>query len=466
MNRRPDREDAVARALDILPPGDPAASDPRLVRDEALAEEARATREAAADLWLAVSPLRAAPPEVLHSVMDKIGLPAAEAPVPRVRRLAPLLAASGWAAAIAVTVCLWPRHGGEGTRIADSGPKDTSAKASNRDLGADASADGSPAELNASTARLRRDYANLQKVVEMMRRSELATLPRVLSLSTPGSPRRTPEESRQQMFQKMYQIVANSFRDQMEVHNSPAGDAEADFVIERGYMQPGMDLADDNIVLRHRNFPEQAWQERGFWRSGAGEYYDPLRHLLWTPDPLTNSFLGRRAAEGSVDLAGFQQPEQGPGNVKVDLAKNEPEGFLLDDPVTKKAEVVIDGVKPPKEGHEQRIEWTDASGASGTIPVVLASSTATANPNGSGAMIFLNGGYQYLTVPGGPFMWNSALGIGQGNFSGLDVVSSGGVATVMASFSTTSAVTSFQLVEVPIGGLQTGAGRIIVSGGN
>jgi hypothetical protein len=459
MNR-PDREDAVARALDMLPPGDPAASDPRLVRDPELAEEARATREAVADLWLAVSPLRAAPPEVLHSVMDKIDLPAAETPGPKRRRLAPLLAASGWAAAAAVAICLWPRHAGEGSGsgIAGSVPKAPPSKASARgDL--ESLAESGSAGIDLHTERLRREYASMQKAMEMMRRSELATLPRVMSLTTPGSPRRSPEESRKQMFQKMFQIVSNSFRDQLDVYDGEEGD-KADFVIEHGYMQPGMDLANDDIVLRHRNFPEYAWQERGFWHSDDGSYYDPARHLLWEPDPAGGGFLGRRATEDSL-VGSYTKPDQAANIAKVDPPKSQPEGFVLEDPVTKKAEVVIDQVPAPRVGFEQRIQWTDASGASGTIPVVAAASASTASTNGNGAVYFTSGSNRYLTLAGGPFQWNGNAGFDAGTAAANS-------STVMASFSTTSTVTSFQLIEVP---LQAGAGAgsqgtVIVAGGN
>ena len=90
-------EDATARALDLLPHDDPARSDPRLVRDAKCLEEIRATQEAAADVWLATSPLRAAPPEVLSSLMSKV-----ESRTPLAHRnvkFFPWLAASGWVAA-------------------------------------------------------------------------------------------------------------------------------------------------------------------------------------------------------------------------------------------------------------------------------------------------------------------------------------------------------------------------------
>jgi hypothetical protein len=262
------------------------------------------------------------------------------------------------------------------------------------------------------------------------------------------------------MFQKMYQIVANSFRDQLEVNNCPPDDPEAKFVIERGYMQPGMDLANENIVLRHRDFPEESWQERGFWRSADGEYYDPLRHLLWTPDPAVGGFLGRKTPETSLDLASFTRAEDLPSIAKADAPKGEPEGFVLEDPVTRKAEVVIDQVPPPKEGHEQKIYWTDASGASGMIPVVFASSATTTSTNGNGAVSFTNGANRYLNLAGGPFQWIGEPATGAYGAPPTYANSS----TVLASFSPTAAVTSFQLVELPIQGV-AGTQSIIVSGG-
>ena len=101
-----DIADATARALDLLAPGDPARSDPRLVRDPRLAKEMRLTREAAAAVWLAVSPLEVAPPEVLQAVLEEISPHAAS--MEKARSYLPWLAASGWAAAAAVAFFLWP----------------------------------------------------------------------------------------------------------------------------------------------------------------------------------------------------------------------------------------------------------------------------------------------------------------------------------------------------------------------
>jgi len=100
-------------------------------------------------------------------------------------------------------------------------------------------------------------------------------------------------------------------------------------VIERGYMQPGMDLANDGIVLRHLNFPEDSWQERGFWRSVDGSYYDPARHLLWEPDPQAGGFVGRRTPEASLNVAAYTRPPEATTLAKVDPPKSQPRASCL-----------------------------------------------------------------------------------------------------------------------------------------
>jgi hypothetical protein len=117
--RRNSLEDATAKALDLLPYDDVGRSDPRLLRDAKCLEEIRVVQEAAADVWLATSPLRAAPPEVLSSLMAKV-----EARTPLAHRhvkFFPWLAASGWVAA-AVTFLLWPRDGEKDSAVASVDP--------------------------------------------------------------------------------------------------------------------------------------------------------------------------------------------------------------------------------------------------------------------------------------------------------------------------------------------------------
>jgi hypothetical protein len=426
---RPDREDAVARALDILPPGDPAASDPRLLRDPALLEEARAAREAAADVWLAVSPLRAAPPDVLHSVMDKIGLPQAASPE-RKLKLAPLLAASGWAAAAAVAICLWPRgqqlQNPGSVVIHETPPTKSSLRDSESPVARSVSAGPGATPQQREIERLRKRVAALREV-------EASAAPRIMSLTAPGVPRRTPEETNKRLSSALISALKNT----LEAESGAPGDPAA-LVIQRGWLPEGLVAPEDGKAIRHLNFPEESWQENQLLRAADGSYLDPARQIVWTREGSGSTFVGRKTTE-ETDLAAYKQPEE-TQTVAAVTTRTEPEGFVIEDPLTHQAEVVIDQVPPPAAGNQHRIVWYDASGASGSMSVEAFN---TLNPAGgaahparpafenasASAPPFANGGMLLFTIP---------------NVGGL---------------------TSFQLVESPI--IPNGSpARVIVEGGH
>jgi hypothetical protein len=438
---RPDREDAVARALDILPPGDPAASDPRLLRDPALAEEARAAREAAADVWLAVSPLRAAPPDVLHSVMDKIGLPQA-APPERKLKLAPLLAASGWAAAAAIAICLWPR----GTQLQNPGSvvireSPPATKASNRDT---ASPLVPSAVAGPEAARQQREIERLRKRVAALREVEAASSPRIMSLTAPGKPRLSAEETHQ----RLSSALISAFKSILEAESGAPGDPAA-LVIQRGWLPEGLVVPDDGRAIRHLNFPEDSWQAHGLLRAPDGSYLDQARQIVWTREGTGGSVFVGRKTTGETDIAAYKPPDE--ADPVVALAnRTEPEGFVVEDPVNGNAEVLIDQVPQPAEGTRHEIIWQDASGASGSIPV---NSVAAANRAGG------------FSAPGGPhFYGNSAAQAGGAGNASLTPISAGGM--MLFTIPNVNGLTSFQLVEVPLIPTSTSVpARIIVSGG-
>ncbi len=439
---KPDREDAVARALDILPTGDPSASDPRLLRDPALQEEARAAREAAADVWLAVSPLRAAPPDVLHSVMDKIGLPQAAMPERRIR-IAPLLAASGWAAAAAIAFCLWPHRPSSQTPVIVAEPPAPASKSSDRDRRATVSA--APGRAPAlEDHRLEQEVARLKKRFAAFRESESAIAPRVMSLSAPGTSRKTPEETRQ----RVRAALSGGLRSSMEIESGAPSDPAA-LVIERGYLPDGLGAPDEGTILRHRNFPQESWEELGLMRSDDGAYYDPSRHLLWTREPSGTSFVGKKV-DKDADLSAYKPPDEIASVTKAPY-RAEPEGFVIEDPMTNQAEVMIDQVPPPAEGNEQKIVWVDATGATGSMTVnALTMSTANAGAAASGNTgIPLASGSPTVFYPFNNFFPADGSGLGTLFFT---IPNSGGLR-------------SFQLIESSILGNAGVAPRVIVSGG-
>jgi hypothetical protein len=412
---RTDREDAVARALDILPPGDEARSDPRLLRDPDLAEEARLTREAAADLWLAVSPLRAAPSDVLHSVMAKVS--ATPSSARRGRRFVPWLAASGWAAAAAVAIVLWPR----GAETISAPDKEVTARQGISPQREEAvTGESSSGKQAPDDRQLRKELMKLRGSLARINSEALLTAPRVMSLSSPGSVQRTPEEARE----RVWAVLTGALRSALEAESGAPGDPAA-LVIERGWLPEGVTAPEDGGVIRHRNFPEESWQELGLMKSDEGSYFDPVKNLVWTQDPEGRGFIGRKATEQD-NLTVYKQADSTAAIAK-NQPRTQPEGFVIEDPVTNKAQVVIDQVPAPAEGREQLVMWTDSSGSQGSMTVASSKGAVALNAasarNGVTAPMYFQSG-------------TSNFGLMQG--------------TMVFSIPNSGGVRSFQLVESSI----------------
>ncbi len=423
-----DLADATARALDLLPPGDSARSDPRHVRDPRLAAESRLTREAAADVWLAVSPLHIAPPEVLHAVMENIRPRAVNASP--AHRYLPWLAASGWAAAAGITLLLWPQS--DPTHSAVTAALSVSTKGKTMLPPGPSEPPPTPATRD---VRLRREIVRLQERLALMGNKTLPA-PQVLGLHAPGAPRRTPEQVRQ----RVQSILTAALRSALEAESGALSDA-AELVIERGWPVPYGDGA-----VRHRHFPESTWQELGLLRSENGEYYDPAKGTIWTAEPDGKSFLGRKTT-AEENLAGFTaQPD--PSAIPVPKPRQIPEGFVIENAPERTAEVIIDQLPAPQVGMEHVIVLTDSAGQTTTLPVPeMTSESELAQNNSIGA----NDGYVLNC---------SLIGATYSSFSG-GVLASG---TMVLSLIGTNGIGRFQLIERPLvaGG---GIDRIIVEGG-
>ena len=348
-----DLGDATARALDLLPPGDSASSDPRLVRDPQLAEEARQSRETAAAVWLAVSPLRVAPPDVLLEVMREIHSPESALPATRHRSF-PWLAASGWAAAAVVAISLWPeRLPQAASREFPSGPAKFSAEAA---------ADVTPAATRTSRdARLRKDIARLQDRLADLQSDALRRTPRVMSLSAPGAARRSEEESRQYV----QRLLTEALRSALEAASGAPSDP-ASLVIERGWLPGGLPVPDDGGLIRHRNFPEQDWQELGLSRSANGNYYDAASQVEWSPDPEGRGFIGKKIEEKDNVAKFNQQPGEEPASQKPEAT---PEGFVIGNPVENTTEIFVENLPEIPPGKQLILQTTDASGEVTTTPL-------------------------------------------------------------------------------------------------
>lgn len=347
-----DLADATARVLNILPPGDPAGTDPRLARNPRLAEDARESAETAAAVWLAVSPLRVAPPDVLRDVMEEIQSPAAVKPAVR-RNLFPLLAASGWAAAAAIAiVSLWPeRLQPTASHAPDESP----------------SSPGKPAENNAPSdtpaprdARLKKDIARLQDRLAKIQSQPTRETPQVMTLSAPGAVRRTEEESQRYV----RKLLTDALRSALEAASGAPSDP-ATLVIERGWLPGGITTAGDGLI-RHRNFPEQDWQAHGLLRSENGDYLDTASQTVWSRDLEGRGFIGRKTAE-KEDVSHFT----GESGQQATPQKSAPapEGFVIENPAEKSTEIFVENMPEIPPGKQLILETTNAEGMVKAVPL-------------------------------------------------------------------------------------------------
>lgn len=349
-----DLSDATARALDLLPPGDAARSDPRLVRDPRLIEEARQSRETTAAVWLAVSPLRVAPPHVLNDVMKEIQSPESVRSATPHRSL-PWLIASGWAAAAVVAFCLWPE------RLPTSSQRELVASPV---VGpAEMPADAAPAiPPTPRDARLRKDIARLQERLITLQNNPVRPTSRVMSLSAPGAVRRTEDESRQYV----HKLLTDALRSALEATSGAPSDP-ASLVIERGWLPGGLPIPDDGGLIRHRNFPEKDWQELGLSRAANGNFYDAASQTVWGPDPEGRGFIGRKISEKD-DVADFtQEPDKTAAPVKPQAA---PEGFVIENPTENRAEMFVENMPTVPEGKQLVVQFTNADGVKTETPLL------------------------------------------------------------------------------------------------
>lgn len=280
--------------------------------------------------------------------------------------------------------------------------------------------------------------------------------PRVMYLTAPGAIRRTPGESRQ----RVQSILTNALRSALEADSAAPSDPAA-LVIERGWLPGGLPLPADGGIIRHRNFPAQAWQEMGLLRSAGGEYLDVPANTVWSADPEGRGFVGRKLTD-EEDVSRFNT-DPDPPLTKVTKPRTHPEGFIVENSIDGNAEVVIDQVPAPEPGNGHVMLVTDSSGHTETIPLPPPAAPAMPNPALDSALAAESGAVSHsMTVLSGaqiisyPFDVRTSGWITNANVANLG--------TIVFTLPGTTQVSSLQLVERPLipNGLPD---RIIVEGG-
>ncbi|MDB6079958.1 MAG: hypothetical protein JWO82_3705 [Akkermansiaceae bacterium] len=361
-------EDAVLRSLGILPDRDAANSDPSFLKNPELTAEARTARETVVDTWLAVSPLQVAPPGILEGIMTKVR-PKMETATPRRRITWPLaLAATGWAAALALGLMLVNRE--NVSRTLSTGTE-SGERHSKPERLQEKELSGAPVRTgptpSAADRKMQDEIARLKRSIE--EQESHGSLPRVRGLAAPGMVAATPEKARDDL----RRVLVDALRSSLEAETGAPGDPAA-LVIERGWLPAGFPPIEDSQIIRHRHFPEEDYQQYGLMKTGEDTYYDSSNKLIWERDPDSRGFIGRKAAptdkapEIKTENADPKlQPQK--STVPQKLAQNPPSGILIEDPDSRSATAVVEGVAPASEGTSQVAVFTLSSGQSVSLTV-------------------------------------------------------------------------------------------------
>ncbi|MCW1922973.1 hypothetical protein OKA05_10455 [Luteolibacter arcticus] len=432
-------EDATAKALDLLPHDDAARSDPRLVRDAKCLEEIRAVQEVAADVWLAASPLCAAPPDVLSLLMSKVD---ARTPLARRHtRFFPWLAASGWVAA-AITFLLWPRDGEKASPVATVDPPVFLSQQVRPEVAASPITPLLPPDRRVipNDRRMREELLRAQAQVASLDERGAFDAPRVLGLHSPDALLPEPDE----MQRRVVGALADALSSLLEMESGSAGDP-ARFVLKRGWVPEGLSLAEGEFI-RHLNFPPNAVEEYGLLVSEDGAYFDEEREMIWFPDENGRGYLGRMmTADDNINA--FYVPDEKTLAANSVALRTQPEGYVIEDPASNTAKVLIDQVPPPAAGFEQVVIWTDAEGNEGRLSVENPAVTST------------------------EVKTNEVLAAADNRIPVLPSMSQEGTCRLFFSLPDINGVKSFSLVELPIAASSVAAAatnkvvpKVIVSG--
>lgn len=369
MTKPIDPESITLHALDRLSPTDAHEAEAAVAQDPELARQLREVEDIAAHLWHASSPLHSAPAEIWDGIAEQIK------ESPSQKRVVSLpLALVGWAAALVLLLVLAfqpapapptptttaPSEGdsndGQDVRIAN--PSSRPPRSIGPGPGPERSL-ASPQKLRAQLHRLKEQLARYENTSKGSR-------PTIVSLHPPGTKSRpNPQDSNTRVISLITEALAHDLRRRNEV--------EVDLVIEQGWDSDLLREATDDMVLRHRSFLE-ATADLELLTSEDGRFYDPATEFLWTPAEDGGGFLGQRAS-ADLDLGAFVEsivsPDQDPGEGDPILANNDddPQGYLVEDPLTHETTLLVDKIPPQPPGSELIARVENANGDIQEIPV-------------------------------------------------------------------------------------------------
>ena len=344
-------ETSTLAALGHAPPLPPEAS----AAQRANVQEVQTT---AALTWLAMTDLQPAPASIWQGVHAAITPASVAATLPQRPSRSWPITYSGWAAAAALALGWWSQN--------PAPPPPSTATLSPPPF---LSRQPAPSPPSASASNAPSDEnLTLRAELELLRQrlaSAAATdappgvhRPAILELRAPHqtSPTRSPRESAA----RLQQLVTHALQRDLILQ---AGNDPSAIVLERGWPTAPWIPSDSGQTIRHLNFPADRWEELGLWKA-PDVFYDPASLLTWSPAPDGLGYLGRVTAS-APDPAGFALPrpkQEQPAPLAEIKTENAPAGYLVSDPNSTDATLLLTDLPPVPEGGSHVIVASNDAG--------------------------------------------------------------------------------------------------------
>ena len=386
------------------------------------ADDAATVREvqnAAALTWLAVAKLQPVPEVIWQGIQNRTT--PALAPPSRPRRWQPLVTWGGWATAALLALGWWQQAAPTfpGTPM---NPENASAKPPRAIT--NPAAPAPPVQTVSAEPALRDELLQLrQRLAEATPPTEAAPgthRPAILELRTPGNATAaSPAESNA----RLQQLVTRALQRDLLLRNAQDGSS---IVLERGWPTAGWLAADSGQSIRHLSFPVDRWEELGLWKA-TGQFFDPASSLTWTPAPDGLGYIGR-VTPVPPDPSLYQVPaERLLTSQPTTPAESQPtpSGYLVSEPGTRDATLVLSNLPEVPPGSEQVVIATAADGS----------------------------WQQYQIASNGTLSLGNTVATGTGPLTDL---------ITLSSFSVADGTHNFSVIQRAIG---TTGGTVILSGG-
>ncbi len=323
--------------------------------------EVREVQDTAAMTWLALTELQPAPDAVWQGIRAELKFDGNDR-VPERQNGLRWFNWGGWAAAALLALAWWlqePPQPGTAPVIPSAGAVPETVRNASR--APSAPAGSQPLQPVHDTA-LRQELGELRRrLADALSGTDSPGLhrPAILELRVPGS---VGADAPEGAAARLQQLVTQALPRDLMLRQ--ARDTST-LILENGWPKAGWITGESGQTIRHLSFPADQWEELGLWKA-PDQFYDPATSLSWAPAPDGLGYLGR-VSPSVPDPAGFEMPRPRDAvtesQSKEPAAAPAPTGYLVSDPGTSEATLLLADLPPAAPGTQHMVVATAADGS-------------------------------------------------------------------------------------------------------